>query len=291
MARINYYVAVFIDILGQGDKLASVKHLPLTEEGREELLAIFRETAGYVRRLHHLFDEIFKGYETITPDIQVWLDSVSPEVRGQFEESRKLNLQSLYFSDTVVLYFTLDKEKNKTPIRSLYNALSSAAISFLIMMSKGIPLRGAINIGIATEIERSGIYGPILHNLHHLESKEAKYPRIIIGQELIQMMKDFEREQTVADDYFKVSNQEALAHLYPLITTDSDGHSILHYLDKSIAESMGPERKEVYRGLQSFVERQYREVNGCDDEEKRLKLRSRYKLLKDYVRRNKAPWN
>ena len=39
--KISYYVAVFIDILGQGDKLAQITDLPNTQKEEAELFQLF----------------------------------------------------------------------------------------------------------------------------------------------------------------------------------------------------------------------------------------------------------
>lgn len=282
--KINYYVAVYIDILGQGEKLSKIKKLPDTEEEKKKFFDFFRETVGAVKELHSSFDEFFKAYNKISPDMKAFIETHPEEIQEQYYKSRKYDLKSLRFSDTIILCFTLDSESTSAPIHSIYTVLSSAASSFVILLSQGMPLRGAISIGIATELDDSGIYGSILHNLHYLESKKAEYPRIIVGDELVQMVNGFEAQSVTSKDIFGNMNKAMIPRIKRLIKRSDDGLHILNYLDKGIADSLKDKRKVVYDNLNSFVKKQ---LSACKDSEKLL---SRYRQLNNFVRRNKNGW-
>jgi len=282
--KISYYVAVFIDILGQGDKLAKITDLPDTKEEEVELFKLFRETAGAVKGLHKTFEGFFESYRETSEEVKRGMASWTPEMIVQFEKSKELDLKYLKFSDTVVLYFPLDKEVNVAPLRSVYAALSATASSFLIMLSQEIPLRGAINIGIATELEDSGIYGPILQNLHYLESQVADYPRIVIGKELIQMIDHYEKEEISNPSMYQTMDKALIPSIKELIKIDSDGLRVVNYLDKSIADSLIDKKIKIYKDIESYAEEEFQNFKGND------KLRDRYKKLKSYIRKNKSNW-
>ena len=282
--QISYYVAVFIDILGQGEKLSKIKALPNTPEDEEKFFKLFRETAGAVKGLHKTFENFFQSYSQTSDEIRADMVSWTPDMIEKFEKSKELNLKYLKFSDTVVLYFALDKESNVAPMRSIYSALSSTASSFLIMLSQKVPLRGAINIGIATELEDSGIYGPILQNLHHLESKVAEYPRIIIGNELIQMIAHYEQEEIQQPTMYQTMDKAIIPRIKELIKIDTDGIKILNYLDSSIADSLKEKKAEIYQDIKLYSEEQLQNFKG------NYKLICRYKRLRSYIRKNKPNW-
>jgi hypothetical protein len=283
MAKINYYVAVFIDVLGQGEKLSGIKHLPQDDEEKEAFMKLIQETVGAVQTLHKRFDDFFNGFQKISPDIEQWLASTSEDMRATFLKSRELNLKYLNFSDTVVVYFTLDKLNTPAPMRVIHSALSACASTFLVMMSSGIPLRGAINIGVGTDIETSGLYGPIIQNLHYLESKVAKYPRIVVGDELMEMISVFEND-TSDENVFKKIDNVSIKLIKELIKIDADGKSIVHYLSKTISDTLGDKRNNLFKDYEKFVNEQY--MVHCSDE----KLGKRYRQLKKYMRQNKANW-
>ncbi len=282
--KINYYLAVFIDVLGQGQKLKSIKGLPKDNNEAELFNQLFKETIGAVQSLHTTFESFFKSYNEISPEIQTSIDNWDEPTKKKFLQSRNNNLKYLNFSDTVVLYFSLDRKSNKAPMRSVYTALASVASSFLINLSSKIPLRGAINVGIGTELEKSGIYGPILQNLHYLESEIAKSPRIIIGDELVKMIEVFENEETRQEDMFQLMDKATIPSIKKLITIDEDGKTILNYLDLSISQSLGNKNNEVFTKLKDFVGEQ----KSLNAENKTIV--SRYEVLENYIQKNQSNW-
>ncbi len=282
--KINYYLAAYIDILGQGAKLSKINKLPKTKEEKEEFNKLLNDTADSVKKLHGVFQSYFDGFKEISPEIKERLESWTQEMRDKFKNSKEIKLKYLYFSDTVVLYFPLDKETNVAPLGSVYAALTSAASTFLIMLSEKTPLRGAINIGIGTELENSGIYGPILQNLHCLENEVAKYPRIIIGDELIQMIEDYDKETIDETDIYKAMDKMRIPSIRDLICRDTDSHKILNYLDKSIADSFQTRKIEFYKKIKSFADEQLEEYRGND------KLQKRYRKLRSYIRKKGSDW-
>ncbi len=282
--KINYYLVAYIDILGQGAKLSKINKLPKTKEEKEEFNKLLNDTADNVKKLHEVFQSYFDGFKEIRPEIKEKLESWTQEMRDKFKKSKEIKLKYLYFSDTVVLYFPLDKETNVAPLGSVYAALTSAASTFLIMLSEKTPLRGAINIGIGTELKNSGIYGPILQNLHCLESKVAEYPRVIIGDELIQMIEDYDKETIDETDIYKTINKSLIPNINELIKIDSDKIRILNYLNKSMADAFEAKRTEFYKKIKSFTDEQLKEYKGNE------KLYNRYKKLRSYIRKNRSNW-
>ncbi len=282
--KINYYLAVFVDVLGQGQKLKKIKDLPKDNVEAEEFNQLFKETVGAVQGLHVTFESFFESYNKISAEIQSSINNCDKSTREKFLQSRKHNLKYLNFSDTVVLYFSLDRESNKAPMRSVYATLASAASAFLINLSLKIPLRGSINIGVGTELKNSGLYGPILQNLHCLESEVAKSPRIIIGDDLIKMIDVFENAETIPDDIFQLMDKATIPSIKRLIATDDDGQKILNYLDSSIAESLGARRQDVYEKLNIFIAEQIT-INANDK-----KVLNRYKNVQRYIKNNMPNW-
>src|SRR5208282_4925267 len=70
------------------------------------------------------------------------------------------------------------------PIISVCSVLSAAAVVMLMSLANKHPLRGGIDVGLATDIGPQEIYGAALGSAYRLESEEAGYPRIVIGDEL-----------------------------------------------------------------------------------------------------------
>ena len=283
--KINYYLAVFIDVLGQGEKLKEIKNLPKNDDEAKKFNQLFKETMGAVQEVHDSFDSFFNSFNSTNLEKPIDFDNWHKDEQKIYIESKKNNLKYLKFSDTIVVYFPLDRESTKVPINSVFIALASAASTFLINLSSKIPLRGAIDIGIGTELKEGGLYGPILQNLHYLESEISQYPRIVIGDGLINMLNNYEKEDNHQNNQFLKIEKAMLPTIKNFISIDEDGVNILNYLDESMAKGFSTNMKqELYRKLNNFISG---EINKCINNKKLL---DRYKKMQLYVNKNKKYW-
>ena len=73
--------------------------------------------------------------------------------------------------------------------------LGNCALAMLVHLGKGNPIRGAIEIGVAVDWKEFGIYGSALHSAYSLENSVAKYPRVIIGDELLKYLQLWDKEK------------------------------------------------------------------------------------------------
>lgn len=284
MAKIiNYYIAIYIDILGQKSKLEQIKSLPNNEEEKEEFLILFEETAGKVEHLHSDFEGILKGLKQKT---KMDLSKFSDDQKQMFDKARELHWETLKFSDTIILYCTLNKEINNMPFKSIYFALFSTANTMILSLAHHqTPLRGAISIGIGTKLEESGLYGPILNELHHMESELADYPRILISNEIIEMIRMGEKDLEYKSDYFSMIEKGMIKDTKNLIKQDTDGYYILDYMSQPVEEAWGKEvKKEHYKMIVNFIECEKKKFT------KNQKLLERYRKLSHYIRKHKSNW-
>ena len=108
-------------------------------------------------------------------------------------------------------------------------------------MASKHPLRGGIDVGLATEIGPQEIYGAALERAYLLESKEAGYLRIVIGDELWRYfnaaLANFQAQTTPI-----VRSIAAITtRMMGLMTTDADGKRVLDYLGQTMVEHAAPE--------------------------------------------------
>ena len=131
-----------------------------------------------------------------------------------------------------------------------WTAISMQMLAFL---GAGVPVRGAIELGWGTHIEEDSIYGTMLHRAFRLE-KEAGYPRIIIGQNLLNYILPLAThpQQGVSDEVARIAKRigkEALSQ----IIEDDDGELVLNYLRKeSYAANEDPFNKSV-KSAKEFI--------------------------------------
>lgn len=276
---INYYLAVYIDILGQKNNLRKITSLPKNNEDEKKFSELLKNTAGKVKTLHDNFNAMF---ETQTKETKLDISKLTPEQQKIFKEARDPKLETLKFSDTIILYFTLNKKENITPFQSVYSALASTANVMILSLMKNTPLRGAIDIGIGTNLKESGLYGPILNNLHHMESKIAEYPRILISNNLVNMLQNGEEDLKNKTDHLSNIEKTMINNTKPLIRHDSDSLYILDYMNQPIKEAL---KKEHYNKILDFIEQEKRSFKENKE------LLSMYNKLKSYIRKYKGQWN
>lgn len=280
----NYYLGIYVDILGQGEKLARMNKMPVNEEEDKVFTSILHETLGSVIKVQTLFDDFFESFQKVSDDTENLLKSLSKENQKIFLEARKTNVKDIRFSDTIIIYFSLDKESCINPMGSVFAALAAAGATFAMSLSSKIPLRGAINIGTGTEIKKSGLYGQLLHSLHHIESKVADYPRIIIGEELIEMIQAYDNDPNIENDILRNIDKAFIPRIKQMIKIDHDGHAILHYLQEEFAGLPGVRTYDMYGKIKKYIDSEL--IKYQDNKI----LTHRYKKLKKYVRSNQFAW-
>jgi hypothetical protein len=70
------------------------------------------------------------------------------------------------------------------PVVTVFSVLSTACVVMLTALASKHPLRGGIDVGLPTEIGPGEIYGTALERAYLLKCRVAKYPRLVIGDEL-----------------------------------------------------------------------------------------------------------
>ena len=275
--RLGHHLVVFLDVLGQRERFKAL-FLPKTPEQAATVAEVLRQTAGFVLETRKGFEEQFTAFESGMTNLRKHTsESVHPKFVG--------------FSDSFVTSVPLRSEGNSLiPIISVSSALSAAAVTMLTSLASKHPLRGGIDVGLATEIGSGEIYGTALERAYLLESKEASYPRILIGDELWIYL-------NVALDNFQVqTTPEAksivtiIRKTMKLIAIDSDGKRILDYLGSVIAEIPGTVdkfREEMVKPAYEFVISEQKRMNKGDNP----KLIARYQALRQYVESRLRLWN
>jgi hypothetical protein len=143
------------------------------------------------------------------------------------------------------------------------------------------------DVGLATEIGAGEIYGTALERAYLLENGVAKYPRIVIGDELWKYLTfalaEFERQTTpVAKTVAAV-----VQRIVKLVATDSDGTRILDYLGPVMVEHSLPEHAaQMVLPAYNFVLAEQNRVIS----EGREELIGRYGLLRRYFEARLHLW-
>jgi len=272
--KLGHHLVVFLDVLGQKDKFRGLKKPNDTQE-ENDVKEVLRQTAGFVVELRTVFQTQFEAFEAGVPNMQ---RHTKEPLRPSF----------VGFSDSFVTSVPLREEGHElVPLVTVFSALSAACVVMLTSLASKHPLRGGIDVGLATEIGPGEIYGTALERAYLLENRVAKYPRLVIGDELWRYLNvalgHFETQTTPVSKSITAIVRKTMQ----MIATDTDGQRILDYLGPVVAENAGPDHgKHMIQPAYNFVLAEGERMLAKGDPE----LVGRYVLLRSYFESRLAPW-
>lgn len=259
--HVEHYIVAYIDILGQTDHLKTMK-MPTNDIEKQDLINSLKNTIGKIKKFRDSFDMFLKAYENA--------QKISQLPRESHYVFSAANVKKHYFSDTVILYAPLAQKNNNFALCNIFPIFAAISKLYLFMLSTGFVFRGGIDIGVACEISNEEIYGNALYKAYMLE-KEAGYPRVIVGDEIINCVKSF------------VKSGETL--FQPCINAMAS--ACLNYIQKDCNDSMNillPMREEeseknMNEWKNAAISFTDVEINRFSNENE-LKLKHRYECLK-----------
>ncbi len=274
---LGYHLVALLDVQGQSERFRGLQ-LPKNPEDEAAVAEVLRQTAGFVLDLRQAFDEQFASFEA----------GATSMMKRHTEQPMRPKFVG--FSDSFVASVPLRNDSGDLlPIVRVFSALSASAVVMLMCLASKHPLRGGIDVGLATEIGPQEIYGAALGSAHLLESKKAEYPRIVIGDEL---WRYFSRELARFQGQSTPVAQALAAiteRMMGLIATDTDGKRILDYLGPTMLQHAGPgggQKDVLVRRAYDFVLAEQKRIG----EGKNAKLVARYEALRRYVESRLALW-
>jgi hypothetical protein len=272
--KLGHHLVAFLDVLGQRDKFRGLKK-PTNAQEEDEVKEVLRQTAGFVAELRAVFQRQFEVFETGASNTQRHTkEPLRPSFTG--------------FSDSFVASVPLREEGQElVPIVTVFSALSAACIVMLTALASKHPLRGGIDVGLATEIGPSEIYGTALERAYLLECRVARYPRLVVGDELWRYLNaaiaHFESQTTPVSKAITAIVKKTMQ----MIATDTDGHRILDYLGPVVSENAGPDHGQLMiQPAYNFVLAEQKRMLAKGDPE----LIGRYALLRSYFESRLSPW-
>jgi hypothetical protein len=272
--RLGHHLVAFLDVLGQRDKFRGLKK-PSNAQEEDRVKEVLRQTAGFVVELRTVFQTQFEVFEAGASNMQ---RHTKEPLRPSF----------IGFSDSFVTSVPLREEGHElVPVVTVFSALSAACVVMLTSLANKHPLRGGIDVGLATEIGPAEIYGTALERAYLLESRVAKYPRLVIGDELWRYLNaalvQFESQTTPVSKAITAIVKKTMQ----MIATDTDGQRILDYLGSVVVENAGPDHgKLMIQPAYNFVLSEENRMLAKGDPE----LIGRYVLLRSYFEPRLAPW-
>ncbi len=265
--HLGYFVIAYIDLLGQQDKIRSLKVPPgLSDKvAIDEARRVINDTYGAVKMMRKSFITSFEAFAQSS--IQ---KKLPPDLNNN-----PIQIQS--FSDSNVIYLSLRTDKFKLPVRGIYAILCASAVTFIHSLSQGHPIRGGIDIGAGFEPVKGEIYGPALSRAYLLESRFANYPRIVIGDELMQYLYAHSKQEPT--DIYSSASKNLAATCIKLLALDDDGLPFVDYLGQTfhaLTHNQIP-TAVIQKAYENVIE-----ASDCHKKAKNSKLAFRYTLLRNY---------
>jgi phosphatidylserine decarboxylase len=282
--KYRFYLVAFLDMLGQKDKLLEIKALPQTTEELDVFMRLDKETRVTVMNFRKAFFNFFKGMykkRPIPPELTEEQRAKYLEIK---ERAEKLKPSVIPFSDSIIVYVPLSDDDRVIQVDGIFSSMLAIAGAFLVLMINGNIFRGGIEIGIACHIGPNEIYGPALAKAHELESKRAKYPRVVAGDELVDFLQKTSRnlEKEAQSKINQVMAQKCLN----LLMIDADGNYALDYLGQEYRDMSKQILPDIYEKALSFLESSFSEIK----EKKNGDLFMRYLWLTDYFENRLFIW-
>jgi hypothetical protein len=276
--QVANYIGAFIDIQGQSERLSKLPFLNTTD--KEIILPWLKDTYGLINKFREGFKEFLRIINPENSQIIGSIEVTTPEI--------KMNP----VSDSLFLYISLynDEISRHMAIISLMGLISACTLNYLLFLSIGRPFRGGIDIGVGIEDEFVKIYGSVISNAYNLECKVADYPRIVIGERIVNYLEKnilpYDGKRFDGDmKLYSLSCEMSKAILSQIITDDRGVKFInpLHpqYLEICNRAEMKNVVIECYDFILSSVN-QYKDNNN--------KLHRRYLSLKAFFDANIGEW-
>jgi len=286
--ELAYYMVVFLDVLGQSERLEELNTLPTNQAEIDKAAQTLDETAGSIVRLRKGFDSLFDALSKPTPI----LDSLSPQNRSMAMSLRQVKIARRGISDSYIMTLPLVEDElfgRSGVILNVWSALGATCGMFVAGLAIGLVVRGGVEIGLGTPLpiyNRDEIYGPAVARAVRLENKVAQYPRVVVGEHLWQYLCTVEGSivKTKLDQFAKkyaVDSKNLICQ-----EQEYDGVRVLDYLGKGVRSlEGGVEPRWVEKAYQWVIQEHEKYIKS-----KNYELAGRYGLLRQYMESRLSLW-
>ena len=183
-------------------------------------------------------------------------------------------------SDAYVAAVPLARDSTPGAVADVYRLLLAAAVVWLSSLAMGNPIRGGVEVGTAAPLGDSEVYGEGLARAYRLESRAAKWPRIVVGPRLFATLQDV-RDRRI-EPTASIARDCCL-----LLRQDPDDRTVVDVLGWAMASLVGrSDLHEAFPKAHNHVRGQIRLHREAGDR----KLVSRYETLLAYFDERAPLW-
>lgn len=275
----GYWFVAYLDLLGIRRALLNTDYLPGDDPAKQEaLLAAMSESVGAILRMRQWLANYFTGRDTADPDEQIFAGLPEEKV-ARARRMQQTRVRRDRISDGIVVACPLESDDGHFPIRGVYDAIGACACLMLVQLAAGKPVRGGLDVGTGIEIEEE-LFGAACVKAYELESKRAKFPRLVVGQGLVDYLRSSKEApgQELEGQFERRMAEGQLG----LLRKDFDGEWIVDYAGPFAHRLFGGTLPALLAAARGFAhpERE-RFQQGADDESR--KLFERYSHLVRYL--------
>lgn len=271
---IQYYAVGVFDILGMSDRIEMLQFPLQTDE---------KETNEFKGKVLKESDRI----EAFRASFRGFFDGMVRRQDNSSQVMRNPNVKSMVFSDTIVTYSPLEKDGQLAVLglMAMIEAAGCTLVSLLGGESLSTPFRGGIEIDWGTERCKNEIFGRALVKAHKLEKDEAKWPRILVGENAVKFLRDCQGDKgDNSSDRLAQVNRRLANECLSYLGKDEEGkRSFIDYLGKPFRTAAGASDDIIRKALcfiqqekACFQEKAYR------NEKMAKELAERYEKLERY---------
>ncbi len=246
-----HHVVAYLDILGQKEAFKDVKGVPREINEKAKLNEALKKTVTFISYFRKGFKNYFDGLAQST----VKEAALPTEFREEFFKLRRTSISMYGLSDAVVAWTSLMGDKYYVGLNSLYGILMASAGMFILSLACKHAIRGGIDLDGAITLEPGSgeIYGPALNRAYQLEKCRADYPRILVGDGVMNYLKAM--HAVVPEERAMKHSKNMAARCRQLIFKDTDGAFAVDYLGSHVLQTWPAElpEKEVLIPARQFV--------------------------------------
>lgn len=265
------YAVAFIDLLGQKDAMRE-RNLPADPD---EALQLVKRSVGKIVGIQKHFQAYFDAF---TSQKSLY-ESLPNEIQSQLPDFARGELKWQRFSDGFVIFIPLGEGAVKAPANSIFGMLMAAGCHCLTGLAARSPLRVGIDVAWAVEYRPGELYGSAVAHAYELESKVARWPRVVIGDGLVGYLEYYADSR---ETHLSAKARTAMARTcLEMITPDTDGQNMLHYLGKPFRSAAGSGvNEELIEEALKYTQSQLSHWSDV----RNAKLKSRYTEVSAYLR-------
>ena len=282
MSKYDNYCLAFLDVLGQKDSFKVdgqyidtllYKGKLSEQEFVDKLKVAHGETASKVEKLRKVVADFNQQHRASAENSKAPV-GISEEEYSKYKE---YNLECWSVADSILIATQISDlgDKDKALLTNIYRLFISCELVMSMSLLLKKVIRGAIEVGMGTKLKDNTIYGPVACRAYHLESEVAEYPRIVVGDELVNFLHgQLDNPDKYAQSMAKLCMQR--------IKQDYDGVLIHDYAGVKPREELvriGYKLEDLYGPAIDFARSEHVKYQGSRNQ----KLADRYYKLCRYL--------